>query len=62
MNQTKRAYNQQDNVGLFDSDGTIERLKKLGNPSDKLSFRNFLEQASGDKVPDEKRYGLSKRN
>ena len=54
MNQTKPTYKQQGNVGLFDSDETMEKLNKLGNPLDKLSFRDFLGLASGDKVPDEK--------
>jgi len=54
MNQTKPTYKQQGNVGLFDSDETMEKLNKLGNPLDRLSFRDFLGLASGDKVPDEK--------
>ena len=114
MNQTKPTYKQQGNVGLFDSDETMERLNKMGNPlaklqeavdfemfrdtlekglykekftkvgakpydyvlmfkivvlqriyhlsdaqveyqiRDRLSFRDFLGLASGDKVPDEK--------
>ena len=51
MNQTKPTYKQQDNVGLFDSDETMEKLNKLGNPLDKLSkavdfemFRGTLER------------------
>ncbi len=36
MNQTKPAYKQQGNVGLFDSDETMERLNKMGNPLAKL--------------------------
>jgi len=66
MNQTKPTYKQQGNVGLFDSDETMEKLNKLGNPLDKLSFRDFLGLASGDKVPDEKtiwafKEGLTKK-
>ena len=51
MNQTKPTYKQQGNVGLFDSDETMEKLNKLGNPLDKLSkavdfemFRDTLER------------------
>ena len=54
MKETKPTYKQQGNVGLFDSDETMEKLNKLGNPLGKLSFRDFLGLASGDKVPDEK--------
>jgi len=36
MNQTKQAYKQQGNVGLFDSDETMERQNKMGNPLAKL--------------------------
>ena len=51
MNQTKPTYKQQGNVGLFDSDETIEKLNAMGNPLDKLSkavdfemFRGTLER------------------
>ena len=54
MNQTKPTYKQQGNVGLFDSDETMEKLNAMGNPLDRLSFHDFLGLASGDMVPDEK--------
>ena len=51
MNQTKPTYKQQGNVGLFDSDETMERLNKMGNPLAKLQeavdfemFRDTLEK------------------
>ena len=51
MNQTKPTYKQQGNVGLFDSDETMERLNKMGNPLAKLQeavdfemFRETLEK------------------
>lgn len=51
MNQTKPTCKQQGNVGLFDSNETMEKLNKLGNPLDKLSkavdfemFRDALER------------------
>ena len=51
MNQTKPTYKQQGNVGLFDSDETMEKLNAMGNPLDKLSkavdfemFRDTLER------------------
>ncbi len=51
MNQTKPTYKQQGNVGLFDSDETMEKLNAMGNPLDKLSkavdfemFRGTLEK------------------
>lgn len=51
MNQTKPTYKQQDNVGLFDSDETMVRLNKMGNPLAKLQeavdfemFRETLEK------------------
>ena len=34
----------------------------MGSPSAKLSFRDFLGQASGDKVPDEKTIWAFKEN
>jgi hypothetical protein len=53
MNQTKPTYKQQGNVGLFDSDETMEKLNAMGNPLDKLSkavdfemFRDTLERGA----------------
>lgn len=48
MNQTKQAYKQQGNTGLFDSDETMERLNKMSHWTNfrKHSFRDFLGQAS----------------
>ena len=53
MNQTKPTYKQQGNVGLFDSDETMEKLNAMGNPLDKLSkavdfemFRGTLERGA----------------
>jgi transposase len=51
MKETKPTYKKQGNVTLFDSDETMEKLNKLGNPLDKLSkavdfemFRDTLEK------------------
>ena len=54
MKETKPTYKKQGNITLFDNEETMEKLNSMGNPLDKLSFRDFLGLASGDKVPDEK--------
>lgn len=54
MKETRPTYRKQGNIGLFDSEETIGKIYSMGNPLDKLSFRDFLGLASGDKVPDEK--------
>ncbi|MBR1766341.1 MAG: IS5/IS1182 family transposase, partial [Bacteroidales bacterium] len=45
-----RAYRQQGNMGLFDNEGTLQKLNQMGNPLDKLAkvvdfemFRETLE-------------------
>ncbi len=48
MNQTKPTYKQQGNVGLFDSDETMEKFNKLDNPLDKLSKAVDLEMLRGN--------------
>ncbi len=52
MNQTKPTYKQQGNVGLFDSDETMENLNAMGNPLDKLSKADISSQRPADGIPD----------
>ena len=54
MKEAKPTYKKQGNITLFDNEETMEKLNSMGNPLDRLSFRDFLGLASGDKVPDEK--------
>ncbi len=54
MKETKPTYKKQGNITLFDNEETIEKLNSVGNPFDRLSFRDFLGLASSDTVPDEK--------
>ena len=50
MTMAGRAYRQQGNMGLFDNEGTLQKLNQMGNPLDKLAkvvdfemFRETLE-------------------
>ena len=65
MNQTKSTYKQQGNVGLFDSDETMVRLNKMGNPLAKLQeavdFEMFGERSLQGEVHQSRRKALRRR-